>query len=71
MAPHDVSTTVKYLIPGSKNQRYFSKGIEVNIGEYEDVKVIVQDARPLRDKYTLDSAGFTLLEHRSKVHFRF
>ncbi|KAH8811008.1 hypothetical protein F5884DRAFT_672269 [Xylogone sp. PMI_703] len=63
----DVQTTVKYLRPGSKNIRYFSKGIEVNIGEYEDVPVAVHNARPSKEEYTLDNGGFTLVEHDSEV----
>jgi len=65
--PRDIPTTVKYLVPGSKNERYFSKGIEVNIGQYEDVSVLVQDARPFRDECTLETSGFTLADHKSKV----
>jgi len=67
MSPHDVSTTVQYLIPGSKNERYFSKGIEVNIGKYEDKNIVVRDARPIRDQYTLETAGFQLVDHKSNV----
>jgi hypothetical protein len=67
--PQDVKTTVKYLLPGSKNERYFSKGIEVNIGDYEDTPIVVRDARPRREEYTLDTAGFTLVGHKSGVRF--
>ena len=67
LPPRDIPTTVKYLVPGSKNQRYFSKGIEVNIGQYEDVSVLVNDARPYRDECTLETSGFTLADHKSKV----
>jgi hypothetical protein len=44
----DVTTTVKYFLPDSKNVRYFSNGIEVNISEYEDTQVVIHDALPLR-----------------------
>jgi hypothetical protein len=67
LAARDVSTTVQYLAAGSTNQRYFSKGIEVNIGDYNNTEVIVRDARPTRNEYTLETAGFELLEHKSKV----
>jgi hypothetical protein len=67
LSPLDVPTTVKYLCEGSKNERYFSNGIEVNIGKYEDVPVVIHDARPNRKEYTLDNAGFTLVNHTSKV----
>jgi hypothetical protein len=69
--PRDVKTTVKYLLPGSKNERYFSKGIEVNIGDYEDTPIVVRDARPRREEYTLDTAGFALVDHKSAVRFLF
>ena len=63
----DVAPAVQYLVPGSKNQRYFSGGIEVNISDYLDTRVIIRDARPSKDQYTLDTAGFQLVEHKSKV----
>ena len=63
----DVRTTVQYLQPGSKNVRYFSKGKEVNIGKYDDVSVVMHDARPNKEEYTLENGGFTLIQHDSKV----
>ena len=63
----DVRTTVKYIRPGSDNVRYFSKGIEVNTGEYEDVDVVVHDVRDNKDEYTLENGGFALIQHESKV----
>lgn len=63
----DVRTTVKYLQQGSGNIRYFSKGIEVNTGKYEDVSVIIHDARPNKEEFTLENGGFTLAQHSSKV----
>jgi hypothetical protein len=63
----DVRTTVKYLQPDSENVRYFSKGIEVNTGKYDDVSVVVHDARPNKEEYTLANGGFALIQHSSKV----
>ncbi|KAJ9613348.1 hypothetical protein H2200_003290 [Cladophialophora chaetospira] len=63
----DVQTTVQYLQPGSQNVRYFSKGKEVNIGKYDDVSVVMHDARPNREEYTLENGGFALVQHESKV----
>ncbi|EXJ64650.1 hypothetical protein A1O7_00988 [Cladophialophora yegresii CBS 114405] len=63
----DVTTTVQYLQPGSKNIRYFGKGKEVNIGKYDDVSVVIHDARPNKDEYTLENGGFALVQHDSKV----
>jgi len=63
----DVRTTVKYLQPDSENVRYFAKGIEVNTGKYEDVSVVVHDARPNKEEYTLENGGFALVQHESKI----
>jgi hypothetical protein len=40
---------------------------EVNTGIYEDKTVIIKDARPNREQFTLDTGGFVLLDHTSKV----
>lgn len=40
---------------------------EVNTGIYEDKTVIIKDARPNREMFTLDTSGFVLLDHTSKV----
>ena len=65
----DVTTTVQYLQPGSKNVRYFSKGKEVNIGKYDDVSVVMHDARSNKEEYTLENGGFALIQHDSKVRY--
>lgn len=64
MAALDIATNVKHLCPGS---RYFSKGIEGDVGEYEDVPVVIHDAQPRRTKCNLDTSGFTLVDHHSEV----
>lgn len=46
-----------------------SAGAEVSTGKYETRKVHVHDARPERDKFTLDTTGFQLVKHESKVSF--
>jgi hypothetical protein len=64
----DVEATLSFITPTSKfNRRYVAPGEEINTGVYEDKKVIIQDARPNKDKYKLDTNGFSLLQHRSKV----
>lgn len=65
----DIRTTVQYLQPGSKNVRYFSKGKEVNIGKYDDVSVIMHDARRDKEDYTLEDGGFALRQHVSQVRY--
>jgi hypothetical protein len=64
----DVEATLSFITPTSRfNRRYVAPGEEINTGVYEDKKVIIQDARPNRDKFKLDTNGFSLLEHQSKV----
>jgi hypothetical protein len=63
-----VNATLNFISPSSHfNRRYFAPGAEVNTGVYEEHAVIIQDARKERDKFTLDTAGFALVDHESKV----
>jgi hypothetical protein len=64
----DVEATLSFITPTSKfNRRYVAPGEEINTGVYEDKKVIIQDARPNKERFNLDPNGFTLLEHHSEV----
>jgi hypothetical protein len=71
--PHDVDSTMQFIRADSKvNRRYITPGAEVNTGKYEVRKVHIRDARPRREECTLDTTGFQLLDHKSKVScFRF
>ncbi|MEJ2089689.1 MAG: CmcJ/NvfI family oxidoreductase [Gammaproteobacteria bacterium] len=63
-----VDTELMYLAPGSfVNRRFVCQGQEVNTGRYEPYPVRIRDARPLRDEFTLDSHGFVLADHESRV----
>jgi hypothetical protein len=63
-----VETQITYLNPGSFiNRRFAAPGVEVNTGSYRPYHVMVSDARPIRDQFTLDSHGFVLAEHHSAV----
>jgi hypothetical protein len=63
-----IRTEINYLAPGSFiNRRFVAPAQEVNTGEYRPYSVTVNDGRPNRTDFTLDSHGFTLLNHRSAV----
>ncbi|MCC7461393.1 MAG: hypothetical protein IT480_02905 [Gammaproteobacteria bacterium] len=62
------TATISFLAEGSfVNRRFVGPGIEVNTGEYRSHEVMIRDARPIREHFTLDSHGFVLLDHRSAV----
>jgi hypothetical protein len=63
-----VNATLNFISPTSDfNRRYFVPGDEINTGVYEPHDVIINDARGSQDDFTLDTAGFTLVHHESKV----
>lgn len=67
-ARRDVPATLSFIRPDSKlNRRYIAPMAEINTGLYEDKTVVIRDARPDREKFTLDTGGFVLLDHTSKV----
>lgn len=66
--PREVTATLSFIRPDSKfNRRYIAPMAELNTGVYEDKTVVIKDARPNRDSFTLDTGGFVLLDHTSKV----
>jgi hypothetical protein len=59
---------LNYLLPGPDiNRRFVSAGVEVNTGSYGPYEVVMRDARGLRDQFTLDRQGFTLLDAPTAV----
>jgi hypothetical protein len=65
----DVSAILSFITPTSKfNRRYVAPGHEVNTGVYEDKNVVIQDGRQERAKFSLDTNGFALVDHKSKVY---
>ena len=63
-----VRTELVYLSPGSfVNRRFVSQGEEVNTGRYEPYPVQIRDGRPLCTEFTLDTHGFVLAHHQSRV----
>lgn len=63
-----IQTELVYLSPGSHvNRRFVSQGQEVNTGKYEPYPVHISDGRPLKAQFTLDTHGFVLAHHVSRV----
>lgn len=63
-----VETEITYLLPGDRvNRRFVAPAREVNTGRYQPYRVKVRDARPLKDHFNLDTHGFVLARHVSKV----
>jgi hypothetical protein len=63
-----VETQLKYLLPGTPlNRRFVSAGVEVNTGKYDAYPMVIRDARPIRDHFSLSSHGFTLLDAPTAV----
>jgi hypothetical protein len=63
-----VRATVNYLAPGStRNRLYVAPGDHMATARYEAREVIVRDGRPRRAEFTLDRAGFTLVDHATSV----
>lgn len=65
---HCVPTILSFIRSDSDfNRRYIAPSAEVNTGVYEDHAVEIEDARPNRESFTLDTAGFILADHKSEV----
>ena len=63
-----IEADITYLAPGSFiNRRFVAPAREVNTGDYLPYKVTIRDARARQGDFTLESHGFTLLEHQSAV----
>ncbi len=63
-----VRTQINYVAPGSfVNRRFVAPGVERNTGRYEPHDVLVRDGRPIAERFTLDTHGFTLARHESAV----
>jgi hypothetical protein len=65
---HAVEADLFYLAPDSTlNRRFVAPGIDVNTGRFEPHRVLIHNARPVQDQFTLDTHGFTIAPHRSRV----
>ena len=63
-----VTSHLNYLSPDSSNfARYIVPGREVNTAAYQPYEVQINDARSIRDEFTLERNGFELIDHISAV----
>jgi hypothetical protein len=63
-----VSAALNYLAPWSaRNRLYVAPGDHLTTTQYDPRTVPITDGRPCRDEFTLDRAGFALIDHRSAV----
>jgi hypothetical protein len=63
-----IEAQINYLVPGSTvNRRFVAPGAEVNTGIYKAYTVMIRDGRTVKDRFTLDTHGFVLAEHASRV----
>jgi len=63
-----VDAEINYLLPGPAiNRRFVSAGVEVNTGNNGPFPVVIRDARPIRDRFTLDRTGFVLADAPTAV----
>lgn len=72
MAETDVTTTLRYLVPGVEKPIYIASegGVDAALSiaaEFEDREVTIYDARKLASPPTLDHQGFSLLPHPSGI----
>lgn len=67
-APDAVETNIDYLIPTSRiNRRFWAPGKEYNTGVYQSYPVTVRNAREAGHEFTLDTHGFTIAKHATRV----
>lgn len=67
-APEAVDTRIDYLIPTSRiNRRFWAPGAELNTGVYDSYPVRIRNARLSPEPITLDTHGFCLARHESRI----
>lgn len=63
-----IESCIYYILPTSRfNRRYVSPAGQINLSEYGPQQLFVRNARPMADRITLDSHGFMLKRHVSRV----
>jgi hypothetical protein len=68
MASRELSVLLNFITPTSKiNRRYVAPNEALNTGSFEEKPVTIRDARTEKGKYTLDTSGFALADHETKV----
>jgi hypothetical protein len=62
----EVCASLNYLAPWSaRNRLYVAPGDHLSTTQYDPREVPIADGRARRDEFTLDTAGFALIDHRS------
>ena len=70
MVPKPIDIDSVMIFPTGKSKihrRYVTPGAEKNTSVDEPSPVHVRDARPIQDEIKLDTYGFQLVHHESKV----
>lgn len=70
MVPKPINIDSVMIFPTGKSKihrRYVTPGAEKNTSVDEPSPVHVRDARPIQDEIKLDTYGFQLIHHESKV----
>ncbi len=63
-----VAAQIVYVAPGSFiNRRFVAPAVEHNTGRFEAHTVTVRDGRSIAGHFTLDTHGFVLTAHRSRI----
>jgi len=66
--PDCINATINYVEPDATiMRRFICTGAEVNTFGFRDQTVPIHNGRLCRDRFTMDSAGFQLLDHKSAV----
>ena len=64
----EVRTVIHYLVPSSRiNRRFWAPGAELNTGTYAPYPVIIRNARLAQEAIALDTHGFCLAHHTTRV----
>jgi hypothetical protein len=69
-ATTSVSAELNFIAPDGKSPVYYASQAgdgALRLGEYARRTVDIYDARPIRDRFTLDTAGFQLVDHASDM----
>jgi hypothetical protein len=64
--PRTIRATIRYVVKGEK-AIFYPADREKSYWPPDDHEMTITDARPLKDRLTVDRNGFALLDHRTKV----
>src|SRR5512145_661177 len=66
--PAELQASITYLVPTSRiNRRFWAPGAELNTGVYAPHPVTIRNARLADEAIDLDTHGFCLAHHRTRV----